>query len=193
MKQTARRAMQATAALAGMATAFGIPGTALAATPGHAGLAQEQAPGAALNSPSAAPSANELHSFQLPSHGVPVKRDSTDAEDQSSSDEYSDDGYSDRGYTDNNRSSDKARQRANADQRESGKRDSHCEGASDADTAIGSNGNRADDYPDADDYDEGCTGYHAPKGANAYDDDQYLGSDQSKGRGRDHYQFGGLI
>lgn len=192
MKQTARRAMQATAALAGMATAFGIPGTALAATPNHAGLAQQQAPGAALNSPSAAPSASEPHSFQLPSHGVPVKRDSTDAEEQSSSDEYSDDGYSDRGYSDNNRSSDKARQRANADQSESGKRDSHCS-PEDSDTNIGANGNRDDDYPEAEDYEEGCDGYHAPKGANAYDDDQYLGSDKSKGRGRDNYQFGGLI
>ncbi|HEY1970329.1 MAG TPA: hypothetical protein VGH89_20415, partial [Pseudonocardia sp.] len=95
MNNTARRALRATAALTGLATSFGLSGTALAATPTDGGTALAQLPsntapsdtGASLTAPTSGRS-SELHSFQMPSM-QPSRHHNHDGDDDGVSDRHS--------------------------------------------------------------------------------------------------------
>ena len=196
MNKTAQRALRATAAFAGLATAFGTTGTALAASPAGEHLAEHTAPAeagaatAGMSAPTAAPSVNDMHSFALPSsaparHGHSHDQDGGGPERQSNSNRYrKGDGP---GYN-TNRSSNKALKRAESNHHYGAR---ECHNSSTV-YGYGYNGNRHSHKPNSDDYNPGCDGYHADKGANRYDNDNYEGTDDSRRNDKD-YQFGGLV
>lgn len=201
MNKTAQRALRATAAFAGLATTFGFTGTALAATPagehlqqapGHTALSDAGAATAGMSAPTAAPSADDMHSFALPrsvkaDHDSDGDSDGGGPEHQSSADKYQDDDSP--GYA-TKRSSNKELKHSNAN-REYGQ--AQCHGRNSAAVeSYGFNGNKDADDPDSDGYNPDCDGYHADKGSNRYDDDAYTGTDSSRRHDED-FQFGKFL
>jgi len=209
MNRIVRRVVQATAAAAGVATTFALPGTALAA-PAQPGLAHEQAPADdTLGAPGdghASP-AQALHAFELPTaRSLQVKRrphqsddGQTDLDDPNPRDADDSYDYHERdnpGYKYYNRSSDEARRDADAEQDGGGPHYPSCAPtfSGNGDRTIGYNGHarRKDFQPRSHDYRPECTGYHAPRGANAYDDDLYTGKTPGHRHDKDYQFTGGL-
>jgi hypothetical protein len=194
MNKTARRALQASAALTGLATAVGLTGgTALAAGQPTA-LPSHSAPsdaGTSLNAPTSSPS-QDLHSFSMPTMKTD-RSDRSDSSDDVPSPERADRSshYSHRGYKNEyNRESDKALRHSNSNG-EFGYRND------DSKTEIvspGYNGdNKANGSQDADDFDNDNEGYHAPRGANRYANSNYYGYSETNGQGESGKFFGGLF
>jgi hypothetical protein len=194
MNKTARRALQVSAAFTGLATAVGLTGgTALAvgqptAMPSHSAPSDA---GASLNAPTARPS-DDLHSFSMPT----MKTDRSDNDDdvptpeRATRSKHYTEGESDhyRGYKPQyDRESDKALRHSNSNG-EYGY--AKCKSEAEI-VSPGYNGdNKANGKQDADDYDNDCVGYHAPRGANQYDNANYYGYSQTRGQGESGKLFG---
>jgi hypothetical protein len=176
MSKTVQRALRATAAFAGLATVFAMSGVALAATP-------------SMTAPTSATSGEDLHAFALP-RSVKADNDSDDGslpspEHASSSDRYQNDDSP--GYAEN-RGGNKELKHAEANHKVGERK---C-GSDESSHSGGYDGEPGRAKPNSDDYHPDCDGYHAPAGANRYDDDGYVGT--SPGRANDSdYQFGGLL
>jgi hypothetical protein len=209
MNRTVRRVVRATATAAGVATSFVLPGIALAA-PAQPGMAHEQAPDegvlAAPGASTASPAA-DLHAFELPTaRALQAKHRPHQSDDGQNDLDHPDpavvddsDDYHERhnpGYRYYNRSSDDARRDADADQDNGDPHYPSCAPKFErtGDKAFGYNGGgRKHDFnPDSGDYRPKCTGYHAPRGANAYDDDFYTGTTEGHRHDKDYRFTGGL-
>jgi hypothetical protein len=196
MNSTARRAMRATAAFAGLATAFGMTGTALAAP---AGTAPSHAPAeSALSDGMATPvspasSQDELHTFSVPSsirasHRDPHSHDEDNKADnegdspekESGAEKYMDDDSP--GY-ETDRNSNGELKDTEANHKYGAAKCHHSDSNASEVDGYGFDGNRHSGKPDSDDYHPSCTGYHAPRGANQYDNDGYVGTDPSRSSG----------
>jgi hypothetical protein len=215
MNKTTQRALRATAALAGLATALGMTGTALAATPAGENLAQTPShpipgdAGAATPGMSAPTSTPQLHSFTLP-RSAPTKHSHSHSNDSHSDNSHSDNSHSDNSdrpdgggpehqsgadkYTEDDspgyathRSGNKALKRTEANHKYG---NSRCRNQDSV--GYGFNGNPNAERPNSDDYDPDCDGYHADKGANRYVDDGYVGTDSNR-RNDGDYRFGSLL
>jgi hypothetical protein len=176
MSKTVQRVLRATAAFACLVTAFATSGVALAATPG-------------MTAPASVTSGDGPHPF-APPRSVRADNGSDGGslpspEHASSSDSYQDSDSP--GYAENRRGKNELKHtEAN---HKIGERT--CASAESSHSG-GYNGEPARVKPNSDDYNPDCDGYHAPAGANRYDDDGYVGT--SPGRANDNdYQFGGLL
>jgi hypothetical protein len=213
MNKTATRALRATAAFAGLATAFSFSGTALAATPGDQAPSQLPSDTAALSNAGATtagftaptalpstsrPSVDQLHSFALPRTAPADRSDDSDSdadglpspEHASSSDKYSRDNDRTK-YVDDSRDNKEQLRKAEANHEIGPAKCSSDPGRSGG-YGYGYNGDPDRDDPSSDDYDPDCTGYHASEGANAQDNDNYYGTEPGRRKGKSDV-LGGLI
>jgi hypothetical protein len=212
MKHTARRLLHATTALAGVATVFALPGTALADTLHQDNMAREQAPDASAlgdQGTSSLGSPESSHAFELPTaHSVPVS-DRTHNDDYGDQDgirgnghyDYDDpqDSYSDTrqdnvDYVEHHRATKDATTQANADKEERHSGYPQC--GSDYEHGsygYGYNGVKDNDGDaDSDDDNPKCDGQHAQSPAGSENYTGYVGSDRSRQHNED-YTFGKFI